>query len=106
MYDEIQTGWHTCRACGKEYHITHFKHPIRDTAHDIGCPTCGVTIGRVPKGTDDYSVQSRENFEKQREEEAKKPNCPKCGRKMTIREGYSKFWGCLNYPDCDGIRKI
>lgn len=34
------------------------------------------------------------------------PICPKCGSVMTEREGkYGKFWGCTNYPECNGTRK-
>ncbi len=34
------------------------------------------------------------------------PLCPKCKSIMTEREGrYGKFWGCPQYPKCDGTRK-
>jgi len=32
------------------------------------------------------------------------PNCPKCGSPMVLREGkWGEFWGCSDYPACDGI---
>ena len=32
--------------------------------------------------------------------------CPICGSAMVSREGpYGKFWGCVKYPKCKGIRK-
>ncbi len=33
--------------------------------------------------------------------------CPKCNSKMILRNGkYGRFYGCKNYPDCDGVVKI
>ena len=33
--------------------------------------------------------------------------CPNCGSSMLLRSGkYGKFYGCSNYPNCKGIRKI
>lgn len=40
------------------------------------------------------------------------PNCPKCNTPMVMREARrgpnagEKFWGCKNYPNCRGIRRI
>jgi restriction system protein len=40
------------------------------------------------------------------------PMCPRCGKLMVLREArrgaYSgeKFWGCVNYPKCRGIRQL
>ena len=32
--------------------------------------------------------------------------CPKCGSSLMLKNGkYGMFWGCLNYPECDYIRK-
>lgn len=28
------------------------------------------------------------------------PTCAKCGVKMVLKNGYSEFWGCPNYPRC------
>lgn len=34
-------------------------------------------------------------------------NCPKCGAPMVVRSGaYGKFYGCTNYPLCEGKRSI
>lgn len=33
--------------------------------------------------------------------------CPKCGKEMKIRQGrYSKFYGCVNYPACNGTKPL
>lgn len=39
------------------------------------------------------------------------PSCPTCGAKMVLRrpkahQNYKPFWGCSQYPDCDGTRNI
>ena len=40
------------------------------------------------------------------------PNCPKCARPMTPRsakradEGEYRFWGCVAFPACLGIRPL
>lgn len=39
-------------------------------------------------------------------EDSCKIKCPKCGAVMKLRTGkYGKFYGCSNYPKCDGIVK-
>lgn len=31
--------------------------------------------------------------------------CPRCGAPMVLRNGrYGKFYGCTNYPQCEGTR--
>lgn len=43
---------------------------------------------------------------------ANPPKCPKCGQEMVLRTATtgahsgSKFWGCVNYPNCRGIIEI
>ena len=33
--------------------------------------------------------------------------CPKCGKKMIVREGkHGKFYGCSGYPDCTYTENI
>ena len=42
-------------------------------------------------------------------ETSKKPPCPECGGRMTLRERKvdgAQFWGCSNYPDCKGTMDI
>ena len=40
------------------------------------------------------------------------PACPSCGKTMVLRTARkgtnagSQFWGCRDYPDCRGFRKI
>lgn len=99
-------GWETCSHCKKEYYVRSVKFPIKDDAHDVFCPYCNAKVGHVDKGTTDYFLDTKEHIVKWQQEEASKPLCPKCGQKMTKRQGYSEFWGCSNFPDCDGKRKI
>jgi len=40
-----------------------------------------------------------------------KPYCPECGAKMVLREPrgrqqWDPFWGCPEWPDCDGKRQV
>lgn len=40
------------------------------------------------------------------------PSCPLCGKMMVLRTAKSgkntgsQFWGCSNYPDCKGVKKL
>jgi four helix bundle suffix protein len=40
------------------------------------------------------------------------PDCPKCGEPMRLRSARKgpraggQFWGCTNYPECDGLRDV
>ena len=40
------------------------------------------------------------------------PDCPRCNTPMVMREARrgpnpgEKFWGCVNYPKCRGIRRL
>lgn len=106
MSEEMKEGWGRCDRCNEEYYATKVKYPSTDSSHGIPCPKCGATVGWVSKGTDDFNLVSRRDNERQQKEEAAKPDCPKCGRKMVIRNGYSEFWGCSNYPNCNGTREI
>lgn len=106
MIDEIKEGFGVCEYCKKEYFAIKVRYPMKDIAHEIPCPSCGKSVGWVPKGTEDFELQSRDSIEKKQREEALKPNCPICGMKMVKRKGYSEFWGCQNYPNCFGTIKI
>lgn len=106
MREEISAGWGKCQSCGNEYYAEKVKYPNTDAAHPVGCPTCGITIGHVPKGTDDYNLISEKDIRKRQQEDDNTPNCPICKNKMILREGYSKFWGCSNFPNCNGTIKI
>ena len=40
-------------------------------------------------------------------EDPRAPACPKCGRSMCLRTSKAagtKFWGCQDYPKCNGYR--
>jgi ssDNA-binding Zn-finger/Zn-ribbon topoisomerase 1 len=37
------------------------------------------------------------------------PKCPKCRKAMTLRtnrKDQSQFWGCVQYPDCNGTYSL
>jgi hypothetical protein len=35
------------------------------------------------------------------------PKCPKCSDLMILRSGkFGEFWGCKNYPECNGTKQI
>ena len=39
------------------------------------------------------------------------PYCPECGAKMALRrpkpsQDFEPFWGCSQYPDCRGTRRV
>jgi len=39
------------------------------------------------------------------------PYCPECGGRMKLRrpklgQKWSTFWGCVDYPNCEGTRQI
>lgn len=44
--------------------------------------------------------------------EPESPACPKCGEPMRLRSARKgpraggKFWGCTNYPECDGLLDV
>jgi len=44
--------------------------------------------------------------------EPETPACPKCGQPMRLRNARKgpraggQFWGCTNYPECDGLRDV
>jgi DNA topoisomerase-1 len=49
---------------------------------------------------------SREEAEKETEEEANVPPCEECGQPMVKRRSrYGTFYGCSAYPECKNIRK-
>ncbi len=40
-----------------------------------------------------------------------RPHCPDCGAQMVLRrpksyQDWEPFWGCSEYPDCEGSRNI
>lgn len=55
-------------------------------------------------------TQARLEHRQQEALSAKAPVCPKCGRPMLqrmIKKGTKQgqtFWGCIDYPRCDGTR--
>ena len=43
---------------------------------------------------------------KQQQRNLERGICPRCGGKLTLRNGeYGEFWGCSNYPKCRFIKK-
>ncbi|MFA6088757.1 MAG: DNA topoisomerase I [Candidatus Woesearchaeota archaeon] len=48
-----------------------------------------------------------ENEEEKEKLIALAPNCPKCGKKMSLRKSfYGQFYGCPGYPNCKSIIQI
>lgn len=59
---------------------------------------------KTPAKPNAHSVSSPSTYAREQE---KTPKCPKCGKKMKIRNGpKGKFWGCLGYPGCRGSRSV
>ena len=67
---------------------------------------------KVEGGFTENMTQERLEAVKEKAVAEGAPRCPKCGapmRQRTIKKGTHQgesFWGCTNYPNCDGIRKI
>ena len=62
------------------------------------CPRCGV--GVVVESSSDY-VCTNETCSFR----AKK--CPQCDDGFLVeRQGYSRFLGCINYPDCEYTEQL
>ncbi len=63
-------------------------------------------------GFTENMTQERLSAQKQKALAEGAPSCPKCGAPMhqrTIRKGIHQgetFWGCTDYPKCDGTRKL
>jgi hypothetical protein len=58
----MKTGYQNCSnsECGKRIHVKEIRFPFKDVAHDVGCPYCDETLGRVPKGVRDYIITKAE----------------------------------------------
>ena len=67
---------------------------------------------KVEGGFTENMTQERLEAVKEKAVAEGAPRCPKCGapmRQRTIKKGTHQgesFWGCTNYPNCDGTRKI
>lgn len=79
---------------------------VPDEETDVICDKCGrkmvVKSGRFGKFLACPGYPECKNTKPMPEDEVKQP-CPKCGGKLvkkTSKKG-KKFYGCLNYPDCD-----
>lgn len=60
--------------------------------------------------TDIYKSKKEADFLESRTD-TNAPKCEKCGGEMVMKQGVSKktgkpysFWGCSNYPKCDGTK--
>jgi len=67
---------------------------------------------RLVKGVNSKSADEGLDQDFDNTAQGKNKKCPKCGGSMTFKKGISKktnepysFWGCDNYPDCDGTSK-
>lgn len=71
-----------------------------------------LTDFKVEGGFTENMTQERLEAVKEKAAAEGAPRCPKCGapmRQRTIKKGTHQgesFWGCTNYPNCDGTRKI
>lgn len=67
---------------------------------------------RVEGGFTENMTQERLSAVKEKAASEGAPRCPKCGAPMqqrTIKKGIHQgetFWGCTEYPKCDGIRRL
>ena len=67
---------------------------------------------KVEGGFTENMTQERLSAQKEKAAAEGAPRCPKCGAPMmqrTIRKGTHQgetFWGCTDYPKCDGTRRI
>lgn len=67
---------------------------------------------KVEGGFTENMTQERLSAQKEMASAEGAPCCPKCGapmRQRTIRKGIHQgemFWGCTDYPKCDGVRQI
>lgn len=67
---------------------------------------------KVEGGFTENMTQERLSAQKERASAEGAPLCPKCGVPMvqrTIRKGIHQgksFWGCTNYPKCEGVRDL
>lgn len=58
------------------------------------------------------SIMEAQPYREERKREAAAetgPECPICGGEMKLKANRAtkeKFWGCVNYPACKGIRPI
>jgi len=63
-------------------------------------------------GFTENMTQERLSAQKEKASSEGAPSCPKCGAPMlqrTIRKGTHQgetFWGCSDYPKCDGTRRM
>lgn len=101
------------RVPGWEARLSAVLNKLIDMGSRIGvCPTCnkiervfmvkkeGPNKGRIFKKCCNVFVWLDEVDEDT-------PNCPNCDHPMVMRESkYGKFWGCRQFPDCKGTRKL
>lgn len=87
---------------------------------DIMCDVCGkpmaIRVSRkgrflgctdYPNCTNTKPLPKNAATEKKEPEIAEGINCDLCGSQMVIRSSrFGKFYGCINYPTCKGIKQI
>lgn len=67
---------------------------------------------RLQGGFTENMTQERLESRRQQAAAVQAPACPKCGKPMLLRmqkKGQSQgreFWGCSDYPRCDGLRPL
>lgn len=87
---------------------------------EIICDECGAPMlikvskrgrflgcSRYPDCTFTKPLPKNAQEEKKEPEIAEGITCDLCGKQMVVREGrYGKFYGCIDYPNCKGIKQI
>lgn len=116
-YDHILAQFNTFAPA-----LLHGDTSIRVNANMLLINRCILMLNKmIQRQLSQFSSEGgfSENLTKARREAVQKqaadadaPKCPKCGAPMQqrmvkrgARQGTS-FWGCTNYPQCDGIRNI
>lgn len=76
------------------------EKPISNAEYDLRAE------GREPDDIAAVKANIAQVEKEKAEYEASRPDCPKCGKKMTRRSGQrGQFWGCSTYSKCNGTRR-
>jgi DNA topoisomerase-1 len=120
--DEVATGEKTYLQI-----LNDFYQPFSETLKyaeehgdipEIVCEVCAAPMvikvsrrgrflgcSKYPDCTNTKPLPKIEQEQKKEPEIAQDINCDKCGKPMYIRESrFGKFYGCTNYPECDGTK--
>lgn len=104
--EEPMTLNEQCPKCGKDLVVKNGRYG--QFVACTGFPSCKFTRALKEEKKDEspetYPDDDDQKSEK-REPVFSDVPCPKCNGKLVLRRSRAgRFWGCENYPDCDGIR--